>query len=509
MDIRFYNTLTHQERSFEPLEPPDIRIYTCGPTVYDFSHVGNFRSFLFSDLLNRFLTAAGYNVIHAMNLTDVGHMTEDDVADGAGEDKMAVAARRLKEAKKSGAVDAGAVEDPDNPYEVARYYAKSFIEDAKTLGMKLAWDYPGKVVHATDHITEMQQLIQKLVERDHAYVAEDGVVYFDVGSFPEYGRLSGNDIANLKEGEGGRISAEHQAAKKHPADFFLWKPDPHHIMKWDSPWGAGYPGWHIECSAMAMKVLEREVIDIHTGGEDNIFPHHECEIAQSCGVTGHEDFARFWMHPRHLFVEGEKMSKSKGTFYTVSDVMEGKVTGRPLDPGVLRFELIKTHYRANSNFTEKGLHDSANTVRRLREFRQNLLAGADGQVTEVDGSHPAVEGFLSALADDLNISAAMAVVFEWISQPVPDPVEALAAFDLINQILNVAPVSDATGKEVDLLARSEDESKLDPEALCRGIDEARAAKDYATADALRDELVAHGYEVRTSPQGTTATRMLA
>ena len=203
------------------------------------------------------------------------------------------------------------------------------------------------------------------------------------------------------------------------------------------------------------------------------------------------------------------MSKSKGTFYTVSDVMEGKVTGRPLDPGVLRFELIKTHYRANSNFTEKGLHDSANTVRRLREFRQNLLAGADSQVTEVDGSHPAVEGFLSALADDLNISAAMAVVFEWISQPVPDPVEALAAFDLINQILNVAPVSDATGKEVDLLARSEDESKLDPAALCRGIDEARAAKDYATADALRDELVAHGYEVRTSPQGTTATRMLA
>ena len=509
MDIQFYNTLTNQEQTFEPLEPPDLRIYTCGPTVYDFSHVGNFRSFLFSDLLNRFLSVSGFNVIHAMNLTDVGHMTEDDIADGAGEDKMAGAARRLKEARKAGVIEAGAVEDPDNPYEVARYYAKAFIEDAKTLGMKLAWDYPGKVVHATDHIPEMQQLIQKLIEREHAYVANDGVVYFNVESYPEYGRLSGNDIANLKEGEGGRISSEHQAQKRHPADFFLWKPDPHHIMKWDSPWGTGYPGWHVECSAMAMKVLEREVIDIHTGGEDNIFPHHECEIAQSCGATGHGEFARFWLHPRHLFVEGEKMSKSKGTFYTVGDIIEGKVTGRSLDPGVLRFELIKTHYRTSSNFTEKGLHDSANTVRRLREFRTRLEEEAKGQTADVDASHPVVSTFLDALASDLNISAAMAVVFDWMSQPVGDPVASLGAFDTINEVLNVAPVRDARGQKIESLAQPEDTSDLDAEAMCRGIDEARASKDYATADTLRDELVANGYEVRTSPEGTSAQKMLA
>ncbi len=509
MDIRFYNTLTNVEQTFAPLEPPDVRIYSCGPTVYDFSHVGNFRSFLFADLLNRFLTAAGYNVIHAMNLTDVGHMTEDDVADASGEDKMAVASRRLKEAKRAGTLEPGAVEDPDNPFEVARYYTRAFIEDAKTVGMKLAWDYPGKVVHATDHIPEMQELIQKLIGSGHAYVADDGVVYYHVESYPEYGRLSGNDIANLKEGEGGRISEKHQAQKKHPADFFLWKPDAHHIMKWDSPWGEGYPGWHVECSAMAMKVLEREVIDIHTGGEDNIFPHHECEIAQSCGATGHEEFARVWMHPRHLFVEGGKMSKSEGTFYTVGDVLEGKVTGRPVDPGVLRFELIKTHYRANLNFTEKGLHDSANTVRRLREFRQGLEAGGDGRPAQIDGSHPVVAEFLGALSEDLNISAAMAVVFEWMSQPVGDPVESLGVFEIVNNILNVGPVRDGAGREIESLADGGDTGELDPEALCRGIDEARASKDYATADALRDELVSNGYEVRTTPEGTVARRMLA
>lgn len=509
MDITFYNTLTNSLEPFEPLEPPVVRIYTCGPTVYDFAQIGNFRSFLFADVLNRFLTASGYDVRHVMNVTDVGHMTDDTEADGSGEDKMAVASRRLKEAKKAGEIPEGAVEDPNNPYEVARYYTQAFVEDAKQLGMKLAWEYGDNVVHATDHIPEMQAIIARLIERDHAYVADDGVVYFSVQSFPEYGRLSGNSLDKLKEGEGGRILSEHQAVKRHPADFFLWKPDPTHLMKWDSPWGTGYPGWHIECSAMAMKMLERETIDIHTGGEDNIFPHHECEIAQSCGATGNESFARFWMHPRFLLVEGEKMSKSKGNFYTVSDVMDGSVTGRPVDAAVLRYELIKTHYRYNINFTQKGLIDSARSVRRLREFRQSLEAASDGKAAEVGRDHPIVSQFLDALASDLNMSAALAVVNGWVTEKPEDPAEALGAFDVINSVLNVAPVLDNRGQAVDTLAVAETNGSIDPETWCRRLDEARQAKDYETADALRQELTDAGFEVRTTPEGTVAQRKLA
>ena len=353
MDIRFYNTLTNREEPFEPLEPNKVTMYSCGPTVYDFVHVGNFKSFLFSDLLRRFLACAGYDVHQVMNITDVGHMTDDDVADATGEDKMAVATRKLKEAKKSGDLPDDAIADPDDPYQVAQYFTQAFIEDACALGMKVAQGYPNNMPHATQHVDAMKALIQKLIDKDHAYVADDGVVYFSVQSFSDYGRLSGNTLDHLIEGSGGRITSEHQAVKRHPADFFLWKPDETHIMKWDSPWGAGYPGWHIECSAMAMALLEKEVIDIHTGGEDNIFPHHECEIAQSCSATGHSEFARYWIHPRFLMVDGEKMSKSKGNFYTARDVLEGRVTGRAVHPSVLRFELIKTHYRTQTNFTQK------------------------------------------------------------------------------------------------------------------------------------------------------------
>jgi cysteinyl-tRNA synthetase len=508
LEISFYNTLTNRLEPFEPIEPPVVRVYTCGPTVYDFAQIGNYRAFLFADLLNRFLTAAGFDVRHAMNITDVGHMTDDTTADGSGEDKMAVAGRRLKEAKKAGTIGSDAVEDPDNPFEIARYYTKAFIRDAKLLGMKLAWEYGENIIHATDHIPEMQAIIAKLIEKGNAYVASDGVVYFSVESFPEYGRLSGNSLDHLKEGEGGRILAEHQAVKKHPADFFLWKPDPSHLMKWDSPWGTGYPGWHIECSAMAMKVLDRETIDIHTGGEDNIFPHHECEIAQSRCATGNDSFARFWMHPRFLLVEGEKMSKSKGNYYTVSDVLDGSVTGRPVDAAVLRYELIKTHYRYNINFTKKGIQDSARAVRRLREFRQGLEEASGGS-TEVGTDHPIVSKFLDALASDLNMSAALAALNGWISEKPADPAEALGAFDIINSVLNVAPVLDNEGQVVDTLTVAETNGSIDPTVWCQRLDEARQAKNYDTADALRQELTDAGYEVRTTPEGTIAQRKLA
>ncbi|MCL4123995.1 UNVERIFIED_CONTAM: hypothetical protein GTU68_049018, partial [Idotea baltica] len=329
MQIRFYNSLTNQLEDFTPIEPGKVKIYSCGPTVYDFAHIGNFRSFLFGDLLRRFLELAGNEVHHVMNITDVGHMVEGD---------------------------------PNDPYQIAAYYTDAFLEDAKRLGYKIAYEYPQCVPHATDHVEGehgMIGMIQNLIDKGHAYIADDGVVYYSVESFPQYGQLSGNSLEKIKSGAGDRVSASNQAQKKHPGDFMLWKPDQHHIMKWDSPWGVGYPGWHIECSVMARSLLGADVIDIHTGGEDLIFPHHECEIAQSCGATGADKFSNFWIHARFLFVEGEKMSKSKGNFYTARDVFAGNMQA------VLRFELIKSHYRTNMNFTVKGLRDSAATIQRL------------------------------------------------------------------------------------------------------------------------------------------------
>lgn len=505
MSIRFYNTLTSQIEEFVPLDPRTVRMYSCGPTVYDFAHIGNFRSFLFADLIRRFLELAGYDVHHVMNITDVGHMTEDAIADGAGEDKMQLAAKRLKEDKKSGKVPPGAIENPDDPYQVARYYTAAFLEDARQLGLKVAFEYPENILHATEQIGSMQEMIQRLIDRGHAYVGSDGVVYYSVESFPQYGRLSGNTLDRLQSGAGGRVSAEHQAAKRHPADFMLWKPDPQHIMKWDSPWGTGYPGWHIECSVMALKKFGVDTIDIHTGGEDLIFPHHECEIAQSCGATGAEYFARYWMHARFLLVEGEKMSKSKGNFHTVRDVLEGRVTGRPVHPGVLRFELLKSHYRSNMNFTVKGLQDSAGAVKRLQDFRARCEAASGGEVADVGNSHPVISEFIAALSDDLNISAALAAVLPWAAEAPNDAAEALGVLREINSVLAVAPID----LELAGPAASAVDEEAHVRALCQELDAARARKDFQTADAIRQQIIELGFLVHTGRDGTTAERPLA
>ena len=503
MEIQFYNTLTNQVERFEPLTPGQVKMYSCGPTVYDFAHVGNFRSFLFADLLRRFLEASGFDVWHVMNITDVGHMTDDAAADGAGEDKMQVAATRLKEDKKSGKVAEGAVSNPDDPYEVADYYMRAFLEDGRTLGLKVAAEYPERVPKATEYIDQMQQMISKLIERGHAYVGSDGVVYYSVESFPTYGQLSGNTLDALQVGAGGRIDASDQSNKQHPADFMLWKPDSKHIMKWDSPWGAGYPGWHIECSTMSMQVLDTEVLDIHTGGEDLIFPHHECEIAQSCGVTGNNLFSRFWMHARFLLVEGEKMSKRKGNFFTVRDILSGKATGKPVHPAVLRLELIGSHYRAHSNFTVKGLTDSANTVRRLTELGQRLRDESGGVPKEIDRTeHPVVSAFLGALANDLNISEAMTAVHAWISSPGDDAAEAYGVLLALDEVLGLWELTADDGE-------AEDPDGETAEKLCAAIDEARRTKDFAAADAHRDRLIELGYEVRSTPEGTSAKKKLA
>lgn len=502
MSIRFYNTLSNSVEDFQPVESDCVRMYSCGPTVYDFAHIGNFRSFLFADVIRRTLEFFGHNVHHVMNITDVGHMTDDSNADGGGEDKMQSAAQRIKEDKKSGKVPEGAVENPDDPYQIADYYTKAFLEDAQLLGVKVAFE-PDNILKATDNIDIMQNMITELIDKGHAYVGPDGVVYFSVESFDDYGKLSGNTLDNLLSGAGGRINEADQSNKKHPADFMLWKADASHIMKWDSPWGTGYPGWHIECSCMARDRLGKDVIDIHTGGEDLIFPHHECEIAQSRGATGEDAFARFWMHARFLMVEGEKMSKSKGNFWTVRDVLEGRATGINVHPAVLRLELIKSHYRSNMNFTKKGLQDSANIVRRLTEFRAKLEAAADGQTAEVTLEHPILKQFGDALADDLNFSKAIAVVLPWASSEIDNPAEALAVLDKINSVLAVAPLGD------DEDSASADDGGLDVDALCKAMDEARAAKDWGKSDAIRDELQAAGYDVKSSPEGTIATKRLA
>ncbi|NBU42096.1 MAG: hypothetical protein EBS51_15120, partial [Planctomycetia bacterium] len=266
--VRIHDTLSGKAADLAPLAGPagPVTFYSCGPTVYDDAHIGNFRSFLNADVLRRTIELTGVPVRHVMNITDVGHMTDDAQADGGGEDKMAVAGRRLLEAKKAGTLPAGASIDPNDPLAIADFYATRFLEDARHLGLKVAIEAerdPSLMPRPTRWVPQMIAMVQGLIDRGHAYVARDGVVYFDVRSFPDYGKLSGNTLDALREGEGGRVSAENQAAKRHPADFMLWKPDAKHLMKWDSPWGAGYPGWHLECSAMAAGLLG-EQIDLHS-----------------------------------------------------------------------------------------------------------------------------------------------------------------------------------------------------------------------------------------------------
>ncbi|MEM7808171.1 MAG: cysteine--tRNA ligase, partial [Planctomycetota bacterium] len=480
----------------EPLTPPVVRMYTCGPTVYDFAHIGNFRSFLFADVLRRTLELVGLEVRHVMNITDVGHMTEDDLADGGGEDKMQAAAKKLVEAKKQGQAHAAAIDDPNNPYQIADFYTKAFLEDGKKLGLKVASEFDqGRMPKATDNIDEMLAMIGKLVEKGHAYKGEDGAVYFGVETFDGYGKLSGNSVEQLRGGAGGRVGTEATAAKRHPADFLLWKPDATHLMKWPSDFGEGYPGWHIECSAMARRHLDADVIDFHTGGEDNIFPHHECEIAQSCCATGQDSFAKFWLHGRHLRVEGEKMSKSKGNFFTVRDVLDGRATGNEVAPEVLRYELIRSHYRGTANFTASGLRDSGSAVAKLQKLHADAASKAEAADVSLDvGPLPR---FVKALCDDLNVAAAVAAVFEWSADPGDDAATTRGILDKVDSVLGFLP--DAATPVAD----------SDIANLAAKIDAARAAKDFATADAIRADLLAQGYKVLTTKAGTTVEKPLA
>ncbi len=497
MKIQFYNSLTNQLEEFKSIEPGKVKMYSCGPTVYDFAHIGNFRSFLFGDVLRRFLELVGYEVDHVMNITDVGHMTDGE------EDKMKSAATRMKENKKSGRVEDGAIEDPNDPYQIAQYYMDAFIEDAKKLNYKIAFE-PEKVPRATDHVGNMIKMITNLIDRGHAYVASDGVVYFSIETFPRYGQLSNNSLENLQSGAGGRVDDDDQQNKKHPADFMLWKPDNHHLMKWDSPWGAGYPGWHIECSVMAKELLQADVIDIHTGGEDLIFPHHECEIAQSCGATGEDSFANYWIHAHFLQVEGEKMSKSTGNFFTARDAFEGRImeNGSRIPPAVLRYELIKSHYRKNTNFTRKGIKDVDSEVKKMFALENRLFDATGGDPMDVDLDHPVVKRFVESLANDLNIHEALTGVNAWV-RGNPDqgnPQEALGVWQKINHVLAIEDKQESTAEE--------DETMALVQKLLDDMITARQSKDWAKSDEIRDQITGLGYKVNQSKDGATVEKLL-
>lgn len=515
MTLRLHNTLT---RSLEPFTPiggagAPVRFYTCGPTVYDFAHIGNFRSFLNADILRRTLELLGHEVVHVMNITDVGHMTDDTNADGGGEDKMVVAAKRLLEQKKSGALPEGATVDGADPMAIADFYADAFLEDARTLGMKVVLEadqHPERLPRPTQFIAQMIAMVEKLIERDHAYVASDGVVYFDVSSFPDYGQLSGNTVDALREGQGGRVQAAHQVVKRSPADFMLWKPDPNHLMRWPSPWGEGYPGWHLECSVMAEALLGEDdnaagEIDLHSGGEDNIFPHHECEIAQSRCATGAKTFSRYWFHTRHLVVEGEKMSKSAGNFFTVRDILAKGAT-----PAALRLELTRTHYRQNSNFTMQGLRDCQRQIDRWIRMKDRLeqAATAPDASAEAGPIERALVGFTEALADDLSVQRAIATLNEAIAEhPGEGPTVGCAAREL-QALAKMDSVLDVLGRNQVQDTASTDDFAEQVDALIAARNNARAAKDFAEADRLRDEIADLGIAIHDGPEGTTWSRVL-
>ena len=462
MALRFYNTLTRTVQDFTPLKDRKVGMYNCGPTVYNYATIGNFRAFMLADLLHRYLKFKGFQVTQVMNLTDVGHMTTD--AD-EGEDKMEKAARQAGK----------------DPWQIAEFYAQAFFADIASLRITPATVYP----RATQHVPEMIELIRKLIDRGHAYTAGDGI-YYSVETFPSYGQLSGNTIEKLEAGARIEVNPE----KRNPADFALWKFDPKHIMQWDSPWGRGFPGWHIECSAMSMKYIG-STLDIHTGGEDNIFPHHECEIAQSEGAFG-VPFVRHWLHARFLQVDGGKMAKSLGNFYTVEQLEQ---LGHP--PVATRFALLRGHYRQVLNFTLDGLRQAAADVRRLRLFAAELVERADGAGPPEAPPAWAAEAwsrFAAGLDDDLNISAALEAVFGLLHdahRADARGADAAAALSVLRRMDTVLGLLDESPQTLD----------AEVERLIEQRNAARAARDWKTADSLRDRLAELGIELLDGKDG--------
>ena len=460
--IRFYNSLSHQTEELAPLVPGQIGLYTCGPTVYNFAHIGNFRCYAFEDLLKRTLAASGLKVKHVMNLTDV----DDKTIRGSRAENLPLR-------------------------QFTQRYKDAFHQDIHTLRIVPADVYPA----ATETIPEMIELIQKLFDKGLAYQADDKSVYFSIAKWPKYGQLVRLDRDNMRAGV--RIKLD-EYAKDSVADFALWKAwdEADGDVWWDSPWGRGRPGWHIECSAMSSKYLG-PTFDIHCGGIDNMFPHHEDEIAQSEAANGCT-FVKLWMHCAHLVVDGQKMSKSLGNFYTLKDVLARGYTGREI-----RYVLIDTHYRQSLNFSFQALDEARTALQRIDAFVARLketTAPGEANPAALELAAKAKDGFLAALQDDLNISAGLACLFDFLrdcnreldagrfhAADAQAALQALAVMDSILAVMTPDAADSAVPAEVVRLAEE------------RAA--ARKAKDWAQADRLRAEIEAAGWLVKDTPKG--------
>jgi len=456
--VRLFDSLTREPIEVSPADGETVKIYSCGPTVYRYIHVGNMRSFMLGDLIRRALRFEGKDVRWIMNITDVGHMT-DEVSD-TGRDKM-----ELAEA------DEGL-----SAAEIAEKYTNAFLEDADLVGIERADFYP----RATEHIDDMIELIKILIDEGHAYVV-DGTVYYDVTTFPGYGKLSGNTLDQLRAGHRQELAVD--PAKRHPEDFALWKKaGSNRALKWPSPWGDGFPGWHIECSAMSMKHLG-ERFDIHTGGNDNKFPHHEDEIAQSEGAVGHQ-VVSIWVHGGFLQMSGAKMAKSAKNVYRVTDLAE-----QGIDPLAYRMLCFGTRYRSEMDFSWEALEGQN---RRLTDLRRRVAAWGEAAAERSEKARALDDRFRAAVADDLDMPRALVVLNETAASELPGG-EKVALLSSWDDILGLDLLRDA---------RERWEPTDEMRALVDQRDDARAAKDYAKSDEIRDRLQAMGLEVMDTPDGT-------
>lgn len=460
MDIYFYNTLTKSKDKFEPINKEEVRMYSCGPTVYKDASIGNMRTYIMNDLIRRVLKYNGYKIKHTMNITDVGHLVSD--AD-EGEDKMLKSAREMQK----------------TPYEIAKYYTKLFMNDLEKLNVET----PEVVCKATDHIEDMIKYVQKLLENGYAYETSTAI-YFDVSKLDEYGILSGIKLEDQKAGARVDVDTE----KRNPYDFALWiKAKLNHIMKWESPWGLSYPGWHIECSAMGQKYLG-EQFDIHTGGIDLIPTHHENEIAQSKGACGKIP-AKYWIHGEYLLINGGKMSKSLNNVYLLKDIIQ-----KGYDPLTYRLFTYSSSYRTKLNFTWEGIEASQKALEKLRAGYQKHLEGNEDILDEEISKYE--ENFHKAINDDLNMPLAMSVVWD----VVKNPKKSKKLAKLLDKFDTVLALS--------LDKKSENQEKFSEEVLKLAEErlKARTEKNWAESDRLRNEILALGYSIKDSKEGYELSR---
>lgn len=455
--VRLYNTFTRQKEELRPLQAGAVRIYSCGPTVYRYVHIGNLRTFMLPDLLRRTLDYLGHRTEQVMNITDVGHLTDDTF--DRGEDKMLVSARL----------------ESKSPEEIAAYYTEAFKADAALVNIRPADHNP----RATDYIPQMIEIISRLITSGHAYEV-GGTVYYDIASFPAYGRLSRNSTDKLLSGTRGEVDPR----KRHPGDFTLWKgAGEHRLQVWPSPWGPGFPGWHIECSAMSMTLLG-EMFDIHTGGADNVFPHHEAEIAQSEGATGHR-VVSLWMHGGLLMLAGSRMAKSAGNFFRITELVD-----KGFDPLAFRYLALQAKYRTKLNFSTEGLAGADHALKQLRQRVTEWSGGASGGDANDPRARRFEERLRAAIANDLDLPAAMALVSE-VAKSELSPRHKAALLLRWDALLGLD------------LGRSAPEPELPQGAaeLLASRARAREAKDFEASDRLRDELRALGVHVTDTAEG--------